>query len=132
MCQEPSNKPLRCPAKSLRSDIGTGYDTLGDNLKGFLELGARPVSINIARLDEGDGIGKTLARNQAKWHSSCHLKCGASRLARARTRTSSDDSEELSVDNHYMLRRTEHNMLPKDLCFSVVELEPARFLYMKQ
>ena len=86
-------------------------------LLGTLELSVRPVSINIARLDEGDGIGNTLARNQAKWHALCHLNCSASRLGRARTQASCGVSEELSVDNQYMLRSTEHNINSKDICF---------------
>ena len=66
LCQEPSNKPLTCPAKSKRTDNGAGYVTLGDNLKSFHQLGKRPLPIDIARLDEGDGIGNTLARNHAQ------------------------------------------------------------------
>ncbi|GFO12305.1 hypothetical protein PoB_003881000 [Plakobranchus ocellatus] len=73
LCQEPSSKPLNCPAQSKRTDSGAGYVTLGDNLKNILQLGKRPLSIDIARLDEGDGIGNTLARNHAQWHTSCRL-----------------------------------------------------------
>ena len=65
LCQEPSSKPLHCPANSKRTDIGAGYGTLGDNLKSFLQLGNRPLPLDIDRLDEGDGIGSTLARNHA-------------------------------------------------------------------
>ena len=41
-----------------------------------------PLPIDINRLDEGDGISNTLARNHAKWRKSCCLKCCASRAAR--------------------------------------------------
>ena len=81
--QEQSNKPLHYLAKSFRKDIGDGYDTLRDNLKGYLELGMSPVS-NIAWLDKEDSIGNTLAHNQGKGHATCQLKCCASRFTRAR------------------------------------------------
>ena len=65
LCQEPSNKPLNCLAKSKHTDNGAGYVSLGDNLESFHRLGMQPLPIDIARLDEGDGIGSTLARNHA-------------------------------------------------------------------
>ena len=78
-------KNLNFPAKLKPTDIGAGYVSLGDNLESFLRLGKRPLSIDIARLDEGDGIGSTctLACKHAQWHTSCRLKCSASHLARA-------------------------------------------------
>ena len=103
LCQEPSNEILKYPAKSLRTDTGAGYDTLGDDLKCFLELGKQPIPIDIRRLSEGDSIGKFLSRNQAQWHASCRLKCSASRLARAKAKATicaSGDAE----GSQYMLR----------------------------
>ena len=64
--QERSDKPLICPAKSKRKDIGAGYDTLGDNLSSFCSVGNQPLPIDINRLDEGDGISSTLKSNCAK------------------------------------------------------------------
>ena len=114
LCQEPSNKPLSCPAKSKRTDNAAGYVSLGDNLESFLRLGKRPLSIDIARLDEGGSIESTLARNHAQWHTSCRLKCSASHLARAETTAlppsaSSDASEGLP----YMLGQAECTNPPK-------------------
>ena len=114
MCQEPSNKPLSCPAKSKRTDNAAGYVSLGDNLESFLRLDKRSLSIDIARLDEGGSIESTLARNHAQWHTSCRLKCSASHLARAETTAlppsaSSDASEGLP----YMLGQAECTNPPK-------------------
>ena len=111
MCQEPSNKPLNCPAKSKRTGNGAGCVSLGDNLESFLRLGKRPLPIDIARLEEGDGTGSTLAQ----WHTSCRLQCSTSRLARAEATAlppsaSSDASEGLP----YMLRQAECTNPPKE------------------
>ena len=54
--QEPSDKPLVCPAKSKRMNIGEGYDTSGHNLNSFSNVGNQPLPIGINMLDEGDGI----------------------------------------------------------------------------
>ena len=82
-CQESSPAAFQCPALSKRTDIGSGYDSLADNLKKyFLELDKQPVPVDISRLDEGDDIVKTLSQNLAKWHQFCRLKCSACRLAR--------------------------------------------------
>ena len=65
-------------------DICAGYiiDMLGDNLSRFRSVRNEPLSMDINRLDEGDGISNTMTRTYAKWHSSCRLKCCASRVAR--------------------------------------------------
>ena len=39
LCQKKSDKTLICPAKLERTDIGAGYDTLGDNLRSFRIVG---------------------------------------------------------------------------------------------
>ena len=82
LCQEHLDKPLVCPANSKRTDIGAGYDSLGDHLTSFRCAGKEPLPIEINRLDEGDGISSTMTRNHAKWHTSYRLKCCASRVAR--------------------------------------------------
>ena len=82
LCQEPSDKPLVCPAKSKRTDIRAGYATLGHNLNSFRSVGNQPLPIDINMLDEGDDISNTIKCNHAKWHTSCRLKCSASRFAR--------------------------------------------------
>ena len=68
--------------REWRTDIGTGNDTLDDNLSSFRSVRNEPLPIDINRLDEDDGISNILTRNHAKWHKSCHLKCCASRVSR--------------------------------------------------
>uniref|UniRef100_UPI00358E7494 uncharacterized protein n=1 Tax=Myxine glutinosa TaxID=7769 RepID=UPI00358E7494 len=119
LCQEHSDKPMQCPAKSKRTDVGVGYDTLGENLSKFLEVGNQPLPIDIRRLDEGDGIGSTLERNHAQWHKSCRLKCCASRLARVQlasqpTTCTSDNT----LGGPYMLGQAERTDPLEDFkCF---------------
>ena len=107
LCQESSDKPLSCPAKSKRTDIGAGYQSLGDNLNSFLKLGKQPLPIDISRLDEGDGIVSTLTRNNAQWHPSCRLKCCGSRLARAELSSVSTTCSDAAEGLPYMLRQAE-------------------------
>ena len=51
-------------------------------MRSFRSVGKEPLPIDINRLDEGDGISNTMTQNHAKWHTSCSLKCCASRVAR--------------------------------------------------
>jgi hypothetical protein len=120
LCQEPSSQPLQCPANSKRTDVGAGYDSLGDNLEKFQSLGAQPIAVDIAQLDDGDGISQTLAKNSAKWHSSCRLKCSASRLARLQPPSTSD-----SVNVPYTRRQDASKIIPAhgDKCFFCDEVE---------
>ena len=55
---------------SKKTDVGAGYDSLGDHLETFRSLGTQPITVDIAQLDDGDGISQILAKNSAKWHSS--------------------------------------------------------------
>ena len=81
LCQEPSDKPLVCLAKSKRMNIRADYDTLGHKLNSFRSVGNQPLPIDIKMLDEGDGISNTMKQNHAKWNTSCRLKCSDSRFA---------------------------------------------------
>ena len=60
-----------CPADSKRSDVGLGYSSLAEVVTGFRELGQLPECINLAVLDEGDGIEATCQRHRACWHKKC-------------------------------------------------------------
>ena len=116
LCQEQTDIPLTCPGKSLRTDIGSSYDTLGNNLTCFRDICKQPIPVDLNRLDDGGGIANTLSRNQAKWHTSCRLKCSTNRLARLRPSTSatSDDGSQ-----PYMRQRTSTNTIGKEnnTCF---------------
>ena len=116
LCQEQTDISLTCPAKSLRTDLGCSYDSLGNNLSSFRDIGKQPVPVDLNRLDESDDIANTLSCNQAKCHTTCRLKCSTNRLARLRpsTSTSSDDGSQ-----PYMRQRTSTNTLGKEssICF---------------
>ena len=47
---------LQCPVNSLRGPSGDGYISLATHLAKFSGLGQIPMNIDIARLDDGDGI----------------------------------------------------------------------------
>ena len=57
---------MQCPAESKRTDIGVGhgYSTFSLNVVQFDELNEMPVAIDLARLNDGDGIEMTLLKNK--------------------------------------------------------------------
>ena len=72
ICQEDNEEPLKCPLKSKRKDVGSGYSSLGENLKINLnQLGQLP--LHLQKLDEGNGIEMTTITNSAQYHQSCRL-----------------------------------------------------------
>ena len=73
ICQEDTGAALHCPITTLRASTGGGYISLAAHLTKFSELGQISVNIDIARLDDGDGIEGTLRRHSAQWHKACHL-----------------------------------------------------------
>ena len=80
------NKCVLCQLDSkerLISPTDKGYETVADNIIHFSELDSMPVKINLVRLDNGNGIQSTFKENNAKWHKSCYLKFGRSKLKRA-------------------------------------------------
>ena len=66
LCQEDTGVALQCPVNSLRAPIGNGYISLASHLTKFCELGHMPMNIDIARLDDGDGLEATLTKHSAK------------------------------------------------------------------
>ena len=126
LCQEQTDIPLTCPGKSLRSDRGSSYDTLGSNLSSFRDIGKQPVAVDLSRLDDGDGIANTLSKNQAKWHTSCRLKCSASRLARLTpsTSTANDDGNQPYTRKHASTKTTGKE---QNTCFLCEEPETDSF-----
>ena len=65
LCQEDTGVALQRPANSLRAPIGNGYVSLAGHLTKFYELGHMPMNIDVARLDDGDGIEAALMRHSA-------------------------------------------------------------------
>jgi len=74
LCQEGKTAQLHCPAESKRGTQGAGYGTLARLLEGFGKIDCLPRKINLARLDDGEGIEATLLKNRAKWHDACRLE----------------------------------------------------------
>lgn len=91
LCQENNAEVLQCPAESKRSDVGAGYRTLAENLLKFNDLNCMPIKINLARLNEGEGIENTLLNLKARWHKSCITKFNATKLKRAEKRYASEE-----------------------------------------
>ena len=60
LCQEDTSEVLHCPAESKRGTQGAGYKTIDVLLEGFDKIGCLPSSMNISRLDDGNGIEETL------------------------------------------------------------------------
>ena len=74
LCQMDTTEPLHCPADSKRSTGGSGYQTLADNLLRFSEIDGLPKSLDMSRLDDGEGIESTFQHHRTKWHDSFRLQ----------------------------------------------------------
>ena len=85
-CQEDLSEVLHCPAESRRNTLGAGYKTISDLLVGFSRIGCLSKTIDLSRLDNGDGIEATLQQHKAKWHDTCRLGYNKTRLRRAEKR----------------------------------------------
>jgi len=93
ICQDDKPEVLHCPAESTNVKQGAGYKTIAELLVGFDRIGCLPASINLSRLDDGDGIDATLERHKAKWHDSCRLLYNRTKLKRAEKRKKPEDDE---------------------------------------
>lgn len=117
LCQKVTNELLQCPVKSKRRDVGVGqgYSTLSTNIKCLHEL---PMTIDLGRLDNGDGMEVTLMENKAMWHKSCHTKFNATKLQRAEKRKySMVDGEAESIPSKKYTRRSTSHESTMDVCF---------------
>jgi len=65
LCQENTAEILHCPAESKRNSEGTGYKTITDLLESFSAVGCSPNTINLSRLNDGEGIETTLRNHKA-------------------------------------------------------------------
>ena len=115
LCQETKEDILRCPADSKRFDVGAGYATLGKNLLQFADLKLLP--FNIARLDEGEGVIKTITNNKARWHKSCGLQYSNLKLQRAEKRKSCGEDEESYTSKKFTRQTEVQDQLIERLCF---------------
>ncbi|XP_062605131.1 uncharacterized protein LOC134266937 [Saccostrea cucullata] len=115
LCQEDTAETLSCPADSTRS-TGSGYKTLADNLHSFSQIGCLPKSLDMSRLDEGDGIQSTFQNHKAKWHDSCRLKYNKTALQRAQKRKMSTTEDTTSASRKYTRQTVDAQTLPEK-CF---------------
>ncbi len=83
LCQVDTGTALQCPANNnMSAPTVDGYVSLTSNLIEFAELGEIPMNIDIARLNDGDGIETTMRRHTARWHKACRLKVNQTKLKR--------------------------------------------------
>ena len=66
LCQKDTYEKLCCPAESQRSNVGSGYHTLADNLLTFSKIGCLPKTIDLSKLDDGEGIQTTVEHHRAR------------------------------------------------------------------
>ena len=116
LCQMDTTEPFHCPADSKRSTGGSGYQTLANNLLRFSEIDCLPKSLDISRLDDGEGIESTLQHHRAKWHDSCRLQYNKTQLTRAEKRkTTSCDTE--GVTPKFTRHSVDHSEALLETCF---------------
>jgi len=77
-CQENTSEKRECPANSKQSNREAGYITLQKELESFYETGE--LQLDLAKLDEGEGIVETLLKHNASWHKSRCVKYNATKL----------------------------------------------------
>ena len=71
---------------SKRKDAGIGYSSFVSNLQEFIKIDMLPVNVNIACLNEGQGIEQILKEHQASWHKTCGDLFNNTKLRRAQKR----------------------------------------------
>ena len=74
LCQAETSESLTSPACSKRQDVGRAYKALAENLMKFDALGTLPRTLQLDRIDEGQGIEAAMVANEAKWHQTCKLR----------------------------------------------------------
>ena len=82
-----------------------------------------PVQIDVTRLDHGNGVESTFKEQNAKWHKSCYLKFGKSKLERAKERKRKSNEE--ATNSKWIFTRSStgeaHTYIPVDskspVCF---------------
>jgi len=94
LCQEDTKAALECPAKSKRPSVGSGYISLAKHLMEFHSLGHMPMTINMERIDDGDGIEATMIRHQACWHKTCRVKFNQTKLDRLNEKLAQKESSQ--------------------------------------
>ena len=75
-CQQDTAETLICPGFSRKQATGSGYKTLADSLLAFDRIDCLPKTINLSRLDEGEGIESLIPLSQCEmaWHMSSPIQ----------------------------------------------------------
>ena len=76
LCQEDTNEVLKA--------TDDGYTMLARNIPKFQEMKSLPISLDIRRIDDGEGIEATLKLHDAKYHPSCRIKFNNTKLKRSK------------------------------------------------
>ena len=93
---------------------------MAENLlrKAFEKIGCLPKTINLSRLNEGEGIEASFQQHKAKWHDSCRLKFNKTKLQRAEKRKAApDDNSSSKSPRKYTRRSLEKLPNPIHQCF---------------
>ena len=99
VCQEETTESLVCPVLSKRRDPGSGYTAMAANMIKFDELGKLPITVQLQRLEEGQGVEATMIAHQAKWYKTCMLQYNNTMLRRAEKRPIASSSAFGSSDD---------------------------------
>lgn len=118
LCQGPNTDELQCPARSLRQDVGAGYRSLAEDLTRLHELGELPPNLNLAIIDNGQGLASSLFANKAQWHKSCRAKYNKTKIMRAEKRKLSEETVLKDVDSSCRYMRSKSDTGKEhDVCF---------------
>ena len=99
VCQEETTESLVCPVLYTCRDPGSGYTTMAANLVKFDELEKLARTVQLQRLEEGQGVEATMVAHQAKWHKTCVLQYNITMLRRAEKRPIASSSAFGSSDD---------------------------------
>ncbi|KAG0727436.1 hypothetical protein GWK47_034654 [Chionoecetes opilio] len=97
---EDTSEVLHCPAESTKCHTGSRVSRqIAELLVGFDRIGCLPTSINLSRLDDGNGIEEKTTAGQAKWDDSCRLLYNRTKLQRAekRKKPPEDSADDLLI-----------------------------------
>ena len=118
LCQTDTSEILSCPADSKRITKREGYKIVAENLQAFEKSGCLRKTINLSRLNEGEGIEASFQQHKAKWHDSCRLKFNKTKLQRAEKRKAApNDSSSSKSPRKYTRRSLEKLPNPIHQCF---------------
>lgn len=74
------------PLLPLRVPNGKILEEHTENLMKFDALGTLPITLQLDRINEGQGIEAAMVANEAKWHQACKLRFNNTMLQRAEKR----------------------------------------------